>query len=50
MPEIKNLYACVGNREILHDVTFMVGMGEIHALLGPNGSGSSSPIMSAGSR
>ena len=39
MLEIKNLAVAVGDREILHDVSLMIRMGETHVLFGPNGSG-----------
>ena len=39
MLEIKNLAVAVGDREILHDVSLTIRMGETHVLFGPNGSG-----------
>ena len=39
MLEIKNLAVVVGDREILHDVSLTIRMGETHVLFGPNGSG-----------
>ncbi len=39
--EIKNLNVEIGSREILKDVSLQVRSGEIHALMGPNGTGQS---------
>ena len=38
---IKNLSVSVGDKEILKDVTITVKSGEVHALMGPNGTGKS---------
>ncbi|MDT8357588.1 MAG: ABC transporter ATP-binding protein [Methanomicrobiaceae archaeon] len=45
MLEIENLHAQVGDREILHDISFTVGRGETHALMGPNGSGKTTLLL-----
>ena len=39
MLEIKNLHARVGYKPILKCINLSVGEGEIHAIMGPNGSG-----------
>ena len=38
---IKNLNVSIGDKEILKDVTITVKSGEVHALMGPNGTGKS---------
>ena len=37
--EIKELTASVDGTEILHGINLSVNAGEVHAIMGPNGSG-----------
>jgi len=39
MLEIEKLSVAIGDREILHDVSLSIPLGETHALFGPNGGG-----------
>jgi Fe-S cluster assembly ATP-binding protein len=39
--DIRNLHASIEGREILKGVNLKVGQGEVHALMGPNGTGKS---------
>lgn len=38
---VRNLHVNVGDKEILHGVNLNVGRGEVHVLMGPNGTGKS---------
>lgn len=44
MIEVDGLRMRYGSTDVLHDVTFRVGQGEIVALLGPNGAGKTTTI------
>ena len=39
--QIKDLYAKAGSKEILKDFNIEIKAGEIHAIMGPNGTGKS---------
>lgn len=39
--EIKNLNVKIGNKKILNDFSLKINSGEIHAIMGPNGTGKS---------
>ncbi len=39
--EIKNLHVSIKGKEIIHDLNLEVNAGEVHAVMGPNGTGKS---------
>ena len=39
MLQIENLHVSIGNIKILKGINLSVNSGEIHAIMGPNGSG-----------
>src|SRR6202521_2943753 len=39
--EVRNLQVRIEEREILHGLSLTVNQGEVHAIMGPNGSGQS---------
>ena len=41
MLEIKNLNVSVEENKILNDLSLSIRTGEVHAIMGPNGSGNS---------
>ncbi len=41
MLSIKNLHACIGEKQILKGINLEVKAGEVHAIMGPNGGGKS---------
>ena len=42
MLEVKNLHATIAGKEILKGINLTINDGEIHAIMGPNGSSLSS--------
>ena len=45
MLEIEQLSVAIEGKEILHDVSLSIGIGETHVLFGPNGSGKTTLLM-----
>ena len=39
--EIKNLHIAIGEKEIVKGLTLTISQGEVHAVMGPNGTGKS---------
>ncbi len=39
--EIKNLNVSIGNKQIIKDFSLTIPKGEVHAIMGPNGTGKS---------
>src|SRR6185312_11211257 len=39
--EIKNLHVAIGEKEIVKGFTLTIRQGEVHAIMGPNGTGKS---------
>lgn len=45
MLEISDLHVEIGDREVLHDINLSIPEGETHVLMGPNGTGKSTLLM-----
>ena len=43
--EIKNLHASIGDKPILKGINLTINPSEIHAIMGPNGSGKAPYLM-----
>ncbi len=46
--EVRNLHAKVEDKEILRGLNLTVNEGEVHAIMGPNGSGKKHHVRCAG--
>ena len=44
--KIENLHVSIGEKEILKGIDLVVNTGETHAIMGPNGNGKSTFIIS----
>jgi Fe-S cluster assembly ATP-binding protein len=42
--ELKDLHVAIKGKEIIHGLNLQVNKGEVHAVMGPNGTGKSIPI------